>query len=59
MAQKLDDSELVTFKELLMANSIQIDALAQLFIEKGFITKEEFFDKLKQVQAEYQNKSND
>ena len=54
MAQKLDDSELVTFKELLMANSIQIDALAQLFIEKGFITKEEFFDKLKQVQAEYQ-----
>ena len=54
MAQKLDDSELVTFKELLMANSIQVDALAQLFIEKGFITKEEFFDKLKQVQAEYQ-----
>ena len=53
MAQKLDDSELVSFKELLMANSIQVDALAQLFIEKGFITKEEFFEKLKQVQAEY------
>jgi hypothetical protein len=35
MAQKLDDSELVTFKELLMANSIQFDALAHLFIEKG------------------------
>ena len=57
MAQKVDDSELVTFKELLMANSIQVDALAQLFIEKGFITKDEFFDKLKQVQAEYQKKS--
>jgi len=28
MVQKLDDSELVTFKELLMANSIQTDALA-------------------------------
>jgi len=27
MAQKLDPKELVTFKELLMANSIQIDAL--------------------------------
>jgi hypothetical protein len=53
MAQKHDDSEL---KELLMANPIQVDGLAQLFIEKGFITKEEFFDKLKQVQAEYQNK---
>ena len=54
MAQKLDDSELVTFKELLMANSIQMDALAQLMIRKGFITKEEFFDMLKEVQAEYQ-----
>ena len=53
MAQKLNDAELVSFKELLMANSIQIDALAHLMIEKGFISKEEFFDKLKLVQAEY------
>ena len=59
MAQKLDDSELVTFKELLMANSIQMDALAQLMIRKGFITKEEFFDMLKEVQAEYESKHND
>ena len=59
MAQKLDDSELVSFKELLMANSIQVDALAQLMIRKGFITKEEFFDMLKEVQAEYKSKTND
>ena len=59
MAQKLDDSEIVSFKELLMANSIQVDALAQLMIRKGFITKEEFFDMLKEVQAEYQSRSND
>lgn len=59
MAQKLDDSEIVSFKELLMANSIQVDALAQLMIRKGFITKEEFFDMLKEVQAEYQSESND
>jgi len=39
-----------------MANSIQIDALAQLFIEKGFITKEELSTELKHVQAEYQSK---
>ncbi len=58
MAQKLDDSELVSFKELLMANSIQTDALAQLLIEKGLITQDEFFTKLKQVQAEYQSKQN-
>ena len=33
MPQKLDDKELVSFKELLLANSIQVDALAQLLIE--------------------------
>ncbi len=59
MAQKLDDNEILSFKELLMANSIQIDALAQLMIRKGFITKEEFFDMLKEVQAEYQIRQND
>ena len=59
MALKLDDKEIVTFKELLMANSIQVDALAQLMIRKGFITKEEFFEMLKEVQAEYQSRSDD
>ena len=56
MAQKLDDKDLVTFKELLMANSIQVDTLAQLLIEKGIISKEEFFRKLKEVQAEYESR---
>ena len=41
MAEKLDPEELVSFKELLMANSIQIDAVARLLIEKGIITKEQ------------------
>jgi hypothetical protein len=59
MAQKLDDSEIVSFKELLMANSIQVDAAIQLMIRKGFITKEEFFEMLKEVQAEYQSRSDD
>jgi hypothetical protein len=54
MAQKLDDGELVNFKELLMANSIQVDTAVQLLIEKGFFTQDEFFTKLKQVQAQYQ-----
>ena len=56
MAKKLDPAELVSFKELLMANSIQIDALCQLLIEKGVIIQNEFFTKLKQVQTDYQNK---
>jgi hypothetical protein len=33
MVQALNPDDLVSFKELLMANSIQVDALAQLLIE--------------------------
>jgi hypothetical protein len=55
-AKILNDKDLVSFKELLMANSIQVDALAQLLIEKGLISKEEFFTKLKEVQSEYESK---
>ena len=46
MAQKLADSELVSLKELLIANSIQNDALAQSLIEEGIISQEKFFAKL-------------
>ena len=56
MAEKLDPKELVRFQELLMANSIIVDSLTQLLMEKGIITNEEFFAKMKQVQAEYQKK---
>jgi hypothetical protein len=56
MAELLDGKELVTFKEMMMANSIQVDALAQLLIEKRFITEDEFYDKLKQVQIDYESK---
>ena len=59
MAEQLDPDELVSFRELLIANSIQIDAMAMLLVEKGVITNEEFFAKLKQVQMEYKRKGND
>ncbi len=53
MAKKLDQKELVTFKELLISNSIQIEALTQLLVEKGVLTFEEVFEKLKEVQKNY------
>jgi hypothetical protein len=58
MPEKLDPDELVSFRELLIANSIQIDAMAMLLVEKGVITNEEFFAKLKQVQMESISKDN-
>ena len=39
-----------------MANSIQVDALAQLLIEKRLISQEEFFKKLKEVQSENESR---
>ena len=56
MAQPLDPQDHVTFKELLMANSMQVDALVQLLVEEGLITEQRFFQKLKQVQAQYQKR---
>ena len=56
MAQKLNPNELVSFKELLIANSIQVDALCQLLMDKGFFTEAEYFTKLKQVQHDHQAK---
>jgi hypothetical protein len=57
MAQPLDPKDLVSFKELLMANTIQVDALVQLLIEEGLISEQRFFQKLKEVQAQYKKRS--
>jgi hypothetical protein len=58
MGKAAKQSDLVSFKELLLANSIQIDALTQLLIEAGVITEERFFTKLKEVQLQYRNRGN-
>ena len=57
MAQQLNQDELVSFRELLTANSILVETLTKLLMEKGIITNEEFFTTLKEVQAEYHSKS--
>lgn len=42
IGEKLDEKGVVTFRELLMSNCIQVDAVAQLLIEKGLITEKEY-----------------
>ncbi len=56
VARKLDEKELVSFEELIRANMIQLDTVTQLLIEKGIITEQEFYTKLKQVQHDYESK---
>lgn len=52
MGKTISATELVEFKELLMANSIQVDAMARLLFEKRFFTEAEFLTTLKAVQAD-------
>jgi hypothetical protein len=56
MAKKIDPAELVTFKEFMLTNAIQLDTITQLLIDKHIITQEEFVAKLKQVQTDYMSR---
>jgi hypothetical protein len=58
MNENFDNSDLATLKELVIATSIQVDALAQLLIEKEIITKEDFFNTRTKIYAEYQRTQN-
>ena len=51
MAKKLDPKEIVDFKELLMSEVIQSEALINLLDKKGLISKQELLEEMKSVQA--------
>jgi len=51
MAKKLDPKEVVSFKELLMSEIIQLEALVSLLERKGIITKQELLEEIKDVQS--------
>ena len=51
MAEKLDQKEIVDFKELLMSEVIQSEALISLLDKKGLISKQELLAEMKRVQS--------
>jgi predicted nucleic acid-binding protein len=51
MAEKLNQKQTVDFKELLMSEVIQSEALINLLDKKGIITKQELLKEMKRVQA--------
>jgi hypothetical protein len=53
MAQKLNDTELVTFQELLMANSMEVDTVTNLLINLGIFTEQELHMKLQEIKSEH------
>ncbi len=57
MAEKHDPKEMDRIQEVLLANSIMIETLTQLLMEKEIISNEEFFTRLKKVKNDYQRKA--
>jgi hypothetical protein len=51
MAKKLDQKQTVDFKELLMSEVIQSEALINLLDKKGLVSKQELLKEMKRVQA--------
>ena len=49
MAHELDPREIVKFRELVMINTIQVDTMYQLMIQKGYFTEAEFLAKMKEL----------
>jgi hypothetical protein len=58
MGELMDSKDIVEFKELLVANTIQIDTMYQLLIQKGYFTEAEFLEKMKEVQRDYHSGRN-
>jgi hypothetical protein len=56
MTIKVDPSGLVSLRELLIANSIQLDTITQMLIDKGIFTSDKIYARLKQVQIEYMSR---
>ena len=55
MTEKPNATDRSDIEELLISNTIQLDAVIQLLIQKDLFSKEEFSDMLRLVQKEYQD----
>jgi len=56
MAGELDPKELVDFKELLMSEVIQSEALINLLDKKGIISKQELLEEMKRIKSKLPKK---
>lgn len=59
MAEKLDPKQTVDFKELLMSEVIQSEALINLLDKKGIISKQKLLEEMKRVKASMINQKHE
>jgi hypothetical protein len=58
MAQKLNNTELIIFKKLLMDNSMEVDSITNLCIQLGIFSEEELYQKLQEIKSEHLKMNN-
>ena len=51
----LDSNKMVGFEKLLVSNTIQLEAVTRILLEKGVIGEQELLEMIKNVQSEYQD----
>jgi hypothetical protein len=54
MREKLNPSKTDDSEQLLISNTIQLDSVVQLLIEKGIFSKKEYSEMVDKVLKEYQ-----
>ena len=59
MTAKTETTEPAALEELVVSNTIQLDALRQVLIAKGLLTSDEFEAALQKVQDEYRRQAGD
>ena len=53
MAQKLNDTELVMFEELLISNSMEVDSITNLCIQLGIFTEQKLYKKVQEIKSDH------
>ncbi|MBC8431216.1 MAG: hypothetical protein H8D96_04785 [Desulfobacterales bacterium] len=54
MTEKLNPNKIDDSEQLLISNTIQLDSVVQLLIEKGIFSKQEYSEMVDKVLKEYQ-----
>lgn len=49
MTRQLDQTEIVTFEELLISNTIQQEAMINILERKGLLSKQELLEEIKKL----------
>jgi len=54
--EDFDSKKRSGLEKLLVSNTVQLEALTRILLDKGYVSEEELLEMLNKIQAEYQSK---